>query len=277
MDDVDLDGDRVRAARHAYYGEISYVDSLIGRLLEILRVSGRLDDTIVIVTSDHGDMLGERGLWYKMSFFEGSARVPLIVSAPSRFAARRVPTPVSTMDLLPTLVDLANGGDRSGIVGELDGETLTPLLAGEQSPRDTVVAEYLAEAAIAPIVMIRRGDLKLVHCPADPDQLYDLSSDPLERRNLVDDPAYADALALLRAEVNARWDLEALDRQVRESQRRRMVVSDALDTGVQTPWDYEPAYDASRRYIRRHLDLGELEAMARFPPVPGVPPTRPEP
>jgi choline-sulfatase len=280
MDEAKLDGGHVRAALRAYYGSISYVDWRIGRLIDVLRETGQLDDTVVVLTSDHGDMLGERGLWYKMSFFEGSARVPLIVSGPG-VGPRRVSTPVSTMDLLPTLVELASvEGDEHplSLIGPLDGQSLAPLLRGEPDGRDTVVAEYLAEGAIAPIVMVRRGDVKLVHSPVDPDQLYDLAADPLERRNLVDDPAYAGMLDELRDEVAARWDLDELDLAVRTSQRGRFAVAAALATGTATSWDYEPPYGADRRYIRNHTDLGALESMARFPPIAGgVPPNHPEP
>jgi choline-sulfatase len=162
MNGVEITPEQIRAARRAYYGAISYVDDHIARLLDLLRATGRLDDTVVVLTSDHGEMLGERGLWYKMSFYEGSARVPLVISAPRWFAPRRVSTPVTTMDLLPTLVGLAQDGDLTGVVGPLDGHTLLPLLAGEPADRDTVTAEYLAEGAIAPIVMIRRGNAKLI-------------------------------------------------------------------------------------------------------------------
>jgi choline-sulfatase len=219
-------------------------------------------------------MLGERGLWYKMSFFEGSVRVPLVVSAPSLFRPGRVATPVSTMDLLPTLAALIDD-DPSEFGGPLDGRSLLPLLVGEADDRGPVVGEYLAEGALAPIVMVRRGDVKLVHSPADPDQLFDLATDPLERRNLAESPAHADLLADLRAEVAARWDLTALDRAVRESQQRRLAVVSALEAGASSPWDYAPPYDAARRYIRNHTDLGALELMARYPPLPGrqvVPP-----
>jgi choline-sulfatase len=267
MNGVEITAEQVRAARRAYFGAISYVDNHIANLVDVLRQTDRLDDTVVILTSDHGEMLGERGLWYKMNFFEGSARVPLVVTAPRRFEPHRVSIPVTTMDLLPTLVDLARDGDLSAVVGPLDGQNLVPLLSGEPSGRDTVTAEYLAEGAIAPIVMIRRGDLKLVHSPPDPDQLFDLSRDPLERDNLADDPAAADLLFGLRAEVAARWDLPKLDREVRESQQRRIAVMKALGTGVQAPWDFVPPYEASRRYIRNHMDLGVLETMARYPPV----------
>jgi choline-sulfatase len=268
MNGVEVTEDHVRAARRAYYGAISYVDDHISRLIGLLDETGRLDDTIVITTSDHGEMLGERGAWYKMSFYEGAARVPLVVRAPALFPSARVPTAVSTMDLLPTLVGLACDGDLSALVGPLDGRSLLPHLAGAPD-RDEVVAEYLAEGAIAPIVMIRRGRHKFIHSPADPDQLFDLVSDPHERANLAGDLESAHLVEEFRREIATRWDLAALDREVRQSQQRRIAVGKALGTGVQTPWDFTPTYNASRRFIRNHMDLADLEEMARFPPVDG--------
>jgi len=238
----------------------------VSRLIGVLRDTGRLDSTVVIVTSDHGEMLGERGAWYKMSFFEGAARVPLVVRAPALFRPGRVRAAVSTMDLLPTLAGLAHDGDPPGVAGPLDGRSLLPHLSGAPD-RDEVVAEYLAEGAIAPIVMIRRGRHKFIHSPADPDQLYDLASDPDERANLAADPASATLAGEFRREAAARWDLVALDREVRQSQRRRIAAGEALGIGTQAPWDFTPAYDASRRYIRNHTDLADLEQMARYPPA----------
>jgi choline-sulfatase len=276
MGDVEITDDMVRDARHAYLGAVSYVDDRLQRLLEILRVTGRLENTVVILTSDHGDMQGERGLWYKMSFYEGASRVPLVVSAPARFAPSRIASPVSTMDLLPTLVGIA-GGDDAGVAEHLDAESLMPLLRGERDDREVVVGQYLAEGAVAPIVMLRRGSWKLIHSPADPDQLFDLATDPLERHNRAEDPAATEVLAELRAEVAARWDLEQIDAEVRESQRRRRVVSDALVHGHASSWDYAPPYDAAHRYIRNHTDLGDLEAMARYPAVRAQTEPNPEP
>jgi choline-sulfatase len=266
MDGTEVTEQQIRAARRAYYGAISYVDDHVSRLAGLLRDTGRLDRTIIIVTSDHGEMLGERGAWYKMSFYEGSARVPLIVRAPRLFGPGRVAAPVSTMDLLPTLVGLAHAGSPPGVVGPLDGRSLLPHLSGAPDS-DEVVAEYLAEGAIAPIVMIRRGSRKFIHSPADPDQLFDLESDPHERVNLADDPASAGLAARFRQEAAARWDLATVDHEVRLSQQRRLAVTRALGTGAQTSWDFSPPYDAARRYIRNHMDLGELERIARFPPV----------
>ncbi|HXZ16795.1 MAG TPA: choline-sulfatase, partial [Roseiarcus sp.] len=211
---------QVRTARRAYLGAIAYVDDQLGRLMAALRSSGLAENTIVILTSDHGEMLGERGLWYKMSFFEGSARVPLVVASPGRFAPRRVAASVSLLDLLPTLVDFAGGPPEASAAVPVDGRSLASHLAGRRG-HDEAVGEYLAEGAVAPIVMIRRGRLKFIHSPADPDQLYDLAADPGERDNLAARSAHAATVAAFRDEVSSRWRLDLLDAEVRASQRRR--------------------------------------------------------
>ncbi len=256
---------QVRAARRAYYGAVSYVDDQIGVLLASLADAGFADDTIVLLLADHGDMLGERGLWYKMSFFEPACRIPLIVHAPGRFAARRVADSASLVDMLPTLCELA-GGDPQSFATPLDGNSLAPQLAGGAG-RDEVIGEYLAEGAIAPLVMIKRGRYKFVHSPADPDQLYDLEGRPgraaqscirtLRKRSRVRE---------FLAEVARRWDMPSLHAAVLASQQRRHLVYDALRRGRYTPWDFQPMRDASRLYVRNDQDLGDLETMARFPP-----------
>ena len=265
MDSQPLTEIEIRAARRAYYGEISYFDLNFGRLMKALGDCGLSDDTIVMLVSDHGDMLGERGLWYKMNFFDASARVPLIVSAPALFAPDRVRKSVSLLDVAPTLVDLA-GGDSRALAEHFDGRSLAPHLSG-QGGHDDAVAEYLAEGAIAPMAMIRRGDEKFIHSPADPDQLYDLARDPAERDNLASKPEAAPRVAAYRAEIAQRWDLAALDAQVRASQRRRRLVDEALALGEPRGWDFQPFKDATRQYVRNGIPLDDLEAMARFPRV----------
>jgi len=265
MDAQPVSEAQVRAARRAYLGAISYVDDCLGRLLQALRSSGLGEDTIVILLSDHGEMLGERGLWYKMSFFEGASRVPLVVASPGRFAPTRVSASVSLVDLLPTLVELG-GGDAGALGAASDGRSLGPHLAGRQG-HDEAIGEYLAEGAIAPIVMIRRGGLKFIHSSADPDQLYDLRRDPGERDNLAEKPGHAEETEKFRAETARRWDLAALDAEVRASQRRRRLVDAALSRGDIRAWDFQPFRDASKQYMRNSMDLDDLEAMARFPRV----------
>ncbi len=117
------------------------------------------------------------------------------------------------------------------------------------------------------MVMIRRGAYKFIHSPVDPDQLFDLSHDPGERDNLADNPSCAALVADFRAEVAKRWDLAELDARVRDSQRRRRLVDAALSRGKIQAWDFQPFQKASRQYVRNSMDLDDLEAMARFPPV----------
>ena len=265
MDSEPVTMEQIRAARRAYYGEISYVDDNLGRLTRALRECRLADDTIVIFLGDHGEMLGERGLWYKMSFFEGSARVPLIVGAPGRWAPRRVTSSVSLLDVTPTLIDLA-GGDSSAFGETIDGRSLVPYLETGEG-RDEAIGEYLAEGAVAPIVMIRRRNHKFIHSPGDPDQLYDLKRDPGERENLAERAEEAERVDEFRREVARRWNLAALDAEVRASQQRRRLVAAALNKGAQRSWDFQPIRDASKAYVRNTTALDDLEALARFPKI----------
>lgn len=255
---------QIRAARRAYYGSTSYADAQFGAVMNTLEACGFADDTIVIVTADHGDMLGERGLWYKMTFFEGGCRVPLIVNAPGRFAAARVSASVSHLDLLPTLVEFATGGAPAEWPDPIDGRSLVPHLTGAGG-HDEAIGEFLAEGAIAPIVMIRRGDWKFIHTPVDPDQLFNLKDDPRELTNLAADPALGDVMAAFRAEVAQRWNLDAIHADVLASQRRRRFHFAATTQGRIQSWDWQPMQDASQRYMRNHIELDTLEAMARYP------------
>ncbi len=252
--------DDVRCARRAYFAAVSYLDEQIGSILDVLRICGFADNTAVIFTSDHGDMLGERGLWFKMSFFEGSARVPLMMKLP-RTEGRAVEAPTSLLDLAPTLATLG-GADTDDWEGQ--GTSLLAF-SGGPSPERCVPAEYAAEASIAPMVMLRRGSLKYVYSEADPPQLYDLAADPDETRNLAGDPAHAAGEAALSDEVARRWDFDSFRAAVLDSQKRRRLVYEALRRGGYFPWDYQPLRLASERYMRNHMDLNALEAEARFP------------
>lgn len=252
----------VRRARRGYFANISYVDEKIGEIIDVLERTGMRGDTVVLFVSDHGDMLGERGLWFKMSFFEGSARVPLMISA-AGWDAARVAAPVSTLDVTPTIAAMA-GIDIASVRPWTDGEDLGPVVRGERS-RGPVPMEYAAEGSEAPLVGFRAGPYKLTLCEKDPPLLFDVEADPDELRNLAADPRYGDDLARLIAECERRWNLRTFDAAVRESQARRWVVYTALRNGSYYPWDYQPLQKASERYMRNHMDLNVLEERQRFP------------
>jgi choline-sulfatase len=128
----------------------------------------------------------------------------------------------------------------------------------------------LGEGAIAPLLMVRRGRYKYVYSEPDPEQLFDLSVDPLELENLAGQPEHEKTRRRFEEEVRSRWDSPALHRQIVASQRRRRLVHRALLQGRFKPWDFQPFRDASQQYMRNHLDLNVLERTARFPP-PGLP------
>lgn len=258
-DRIPLAAEQVLAARRGYYGAVSLVDDHVGSLLEALDAHGLARDAVVVFTSDHGDMLGERGLWYKMAPFEDSVRVPLLVHAPGRFAPRRVAAPVSLLDLVPTLVDLTGGLRDDAPAAPLDGVSLLGALEGDPAPERDVPLEYLAEGVRAPQVSLVRGSLKLVR-DAGEDLVYDLESDPGERASVAGTPA-ADALA---AAADARWDLARLDDEVRDSQRARRLVAAALATGTPAPWDV-PTDDPDGPYIRSGQDFWSRLERSRRP------------
>jgi choline-sulfatase len=256
----DLSDEMVARSRRAYFANISYLDDKIGEVMAALEATRQ--EAIILFVSDHGDMLGERGLWFKMSFYEGSSRVPMMIAAPSMNPGL-VTAPVSNIDVCPTLCDLA-GVSMEEVMPWTSGQSLVPLgQGGDRS--DPVAMEYAAEASYAPMVSLRTGKWKYNRCTLDPDQLFDLEADPHELTNLAGVAAHAGTLAQLQAEAEARWDLAAFDAAVRESQARRWVVYEALRQGGYYPWDYQPLQKASERYMRNHMDLNVLEENQRFP------------
>ncbi|MEL6892634.1 MAG: choline-sulfatase [Actinomycetota bacterium] len=256
---TDVTDEQIRTARHAYLANVSYIDDQVGRLLEMLGRHDMADNTVVIFTSDHGDQLGERGLWYKMSFFEHASRVPFVVHAPRRFAPARVAAHVGLHDVAPTLLELA----QLDVPAELDGTSVVGLVTGDE-PADAdraVVGEYLGEGAVAPIFMIRRGRWKFVWSAPDGAQLFDLVEDPSELTNLASHET--DIVADFTDEVHDRWDVERIDAEVRASQRDRAIVDQAMRAGRFRGWDFQPVDDAAEQYMRNHLDLNVVERSRR--------------
>ncbi|WP_029898857.1 choline-sulfatase [Desulfohalovibrio reitneri] len=264
MGEGEMDPEDIRNARHAYYGQISYLDDKIGRILKALDDTGMRENTVIILTADHGDMLGEHGLWFKMSLLEDSARVPFVMNGPG-LKSGRVAKPVSLVDLMPTMMDLAGAPQLQDPSDNMDGTSLLPLAKGGDDPdRPAVITEYLGEGAVSPMIMIRDDRYKYIHCPVDPPQLFDLQEDPEELDNLACKAEYASMVEEYRARVREHVDLEELDRSVHASQKRRRIVFEAHMTGKHTPWDYHPPCKAANQYMRNHLDLNDVEACSRI-------------
>ncbi|MCA3139869.1 MAG: choline-sulfatase [Rhodocyclaceae bacterium] len=269
--------EHVRRARHAYYGMISYVDDKVGQLLAVLEQSGLDRDTVVVFTGDHGEMMGERGMWFKQTFYEWSARVPLMVSWPGVVAPRRLREVVSLVDLLPTLLGIA---DPTGIVSPvdpLDGRTLLPLLRGETAEGEGLaISEYTAEGVCAPARMVRRGRWKYVYTEGLPPMLFDLEDDPRELHDRAGEASLRAIEGMLHRRLLEGWDPQDIARRVADSQRRRLFLKAVCEAEDYPAWTWTPPVDARRQYVRAGGSVGptNAKALARFPFVPPTPPDK---
>lgn len=258
IDVATLTPDDIARSRRGYFAMTSYFDDKVGALLAELGRLRLADDTIVIVTADHGDMAGEHGMWFKRSAREWSARVPLIVAAPGRYAAGlRIRENVSLVDLYPSLLAMTGLEWPSDLPRALDGHDFTPFLRGETVawPNEAVIENYGA-GTIKPVRALVQERYKYIHVNDLPPQLYDLARDPNEWVNLAGDPAYASVETALREHTLAGWDGVALERRIVESQHTRQFVKRALKTGTNFPWDFQPLVDATKVYSRRSRAAG---------------------
>jgi choline-sulfatase len=225
--------------RRIYYGQVTYVDRNLGELLDCLKELGELDRTAVFFTSDHGDMLAERTMVEKRTFYEWGARVPLIAWLPSRWkGSRTCPEPVSLIDIFPTLTELSGAATPIGI----EGRSFLNLLEERSdtgAPR-VAISEYHGEGVIAPCFMIREGDFKYVHITGGGCQLFNLRDDPGEWKNLSGDSKHREVETRLRERLLREFNPQAIDAAVRVSQQRRLLMKAAMSAGQRTRWDYDP-------------------------------------
>ncbi|MFO1397676.1 MAG: choline-sulfatase [Burkholderiales bacterium] len=268
----------VRNARRAYYAMVSYVDARIGSVLDALGRAGLARDAMIVFCSDHGEMLGERGMWYKQTFYESSVRVPLVMSGPGIPAGRRAQV-CSLVDLLPTFLDVAaQAGHPVEPVDPLAGRSLLPLARDEATAwPDEAVSEYSSEGVIAPSRMVRRGDWKYVYTRGLAPRLFDLRRDPRELVDRAGQPEVAAIESTLRERLLADWDPGDVDRRVRASQRRRLFLRRlALESGAFPDWNYEARAGDAARFVRPATATGAVGAKprARFPYVDPTPPDR---
>ncbi|MDA3962511.1 MAG: sulfatase-like hydrolase/transferase [Planctomycetota bacterium] len=201
---IDATPRELRRATAAYYGMIEEIDRDYGSVLNALEAVGEdLDNWIIVYTSDHGEMLGQHGIWEKQKFFEASAKVPLIIRWPQRFQPRVVTENVNLCDLFATLCDLADiplPNEADTVDGRgLDSRSLVPLMDGDTSAWNN---ESISQFG-ATNLMIKRDALKY-HlytgdaCRDQPEVLFDLKADPSESRNLINESGYADAVTSFR-------------------------------------------------------------------------------
>jgi len=218
---------QTRASRQAYCAMGTMLDAWIGEVLAALGRSGHADNTIIIYTTDHGEMWGEHGMWCKNCFYEDSARVPLIISAPGLGVGQRVAAPVSHLDLYPTLRDIVAAADWKV---PLDGRSLWPLVTGQAAPDADrpVFCEYHACDVRGPERMVRWHQYKLNYYHNWGMELFDIECDPNELVNRIDDPACREVVARLLQMLMDGWDPIAIDADIRIEQNRRTLIGESM-------------------------------------------------
>jgi choline-sulfatase len=270
--------EQVKRARHAYYGMVSYVDEKIGQVLRVLRETGMDQDTVVVLCADHGEMLGERGMWFKQCFFEWSIRVPLMVSYPPQFEPGRCAAHVSLVDLLPTFMDFARPSEEFLPVDPLHGQSLVPLMRGEDDGSDrVVVSEYSSEGVCAASRVVRTGPWKYIYTYRLPPILFNLADDPDELINLSGTSAVAHIEQRLHARLVQDWEPASIHATILASQRRRLFLYQVnCKSKLYSNWAFQPFVDESKRFIRGSGSAGPttVKGRARFPFVAPVAPDR---
>jgi choline-sulfatase len=239
VDRVDLQRpESLRRLRRAYYALVTYIDDKVGELLASLEHNGLADDTVVVFTSDHGDMLCEKNMVQKRTFYEWSCRVPLIVMMPDGAGAgRRCAEPVSLIDLAPTILDLAGIGPAKRL--PMDGTSLMGLIRGTDRQPRTVFAEMHSEGVYTTCFMVRRDRYKYNYFHGHGGQLFDLVEDPDEWNDLAGTAEHAAVENELRELILNRFDPNAIEKDLRASLDRRLLLMEAMKhTGVD--WRYEP-------------------------------------
>lgn len=221
---VDLTSEEIRKARAGYYGLVTYHDSMIGRVLRSLEETPDLRrNTIIIYTSDHGDMAGENGMFWKSNLYQGSVTVPLIVACPDRFkAGQQRDEIVSLFDVGPTVVELGQAGPWPNAVGK----SFAPLLSGRSTNWvNEAFSEFPQSSSGVPTArMIRSGKWKLVYFEGMRPQLFDLEADPHEFHDLGENPEYEQIRAKLVDKVLQGWSAEQVDAEIAYQQRDQKII-----------------------------------------------------
>lgn len=231
-------------SRAAYWALVTRLDALIGEILTALHESGLADNTLIVYSSDHGDQLGEHGLWWKQTFYEGSVTVPGIITWPGVLpAGARCDRVISSLDLPATMLEALGAPP----LPRSHGRSLLPLLRGDHPDwEDTAFSEFCTDDGWY-MRMIRSGDWKLCYYDGAPPQLFNLAEDPHENTDRAQDPACRPVLEELTRRVLVGWDpdriagLLAIKRQERDIFRswgRCVEPPDRFRWGLQPEMSY---------------------------------------
>ena len=240
---TEVPGHQVDRARTAYWALIYRMDAMIGQILDALKSNGFEEDTIVAYSSDHGEQVGEHGLWWKQTYYDDSAKVPAIIAWPGRLPeGGRVDRVISALDINATMIDALGGPP----LPTSRGRSLLPLLDDPSFDwEDIAFSEYCTEDGCL-TRMVRRGPWKLNYYHGQPSQLFHLEEDPREMTDRVDDPSCANLVSELTERVLDGWDPEAIWEKIQTKSTEFSLIS-KWGRNVQPEdthrWDLRPEMD----------------------------------
>lgn len=230
-----------RRALQAYYGLVSFMDAQVGIVLDALESTGQAGNTLVLYVSDHGELMGTDGLWFKGTMGENSVRIPAILSGPGVRAGHRCGTNVSLVDVFPTIIDAlglpANPDDE-----DLPGISLLNIANAPDDGSRVVFSEFHSANSHTGSFMIRKGPWKYVYYAGFQERLYNLETDPNENTDIAADPAHAAQLQECREAMRSICDPDAVDTTIRAGQRQRVEQHGGVAAVLKTPlMAYSPA------------------------------------
>jgi choline-sulfatase len=236
-----FDEAKVRRARAGYYGLCSFLDHNIGRVLGALEESGEAENTRIIYTSDHGDHLGDRGIWSCSTLYEESIGVPMIMAGPDVPAGKTVDEIVSLVDLYPTILE-ALGEDTPKGETDRPGTSLLQIANGA-TPKRTVLSEYHAGGSITGSFMVRNGRWKYMHHVGYAPQLFDLEADPLELIDLGENPDHTEVRAECERLLRQVVDPDAANAQAFSDQEEKIEFHGGVEAVIKRGHFAEHAMD----------------------------------
>ena len=223
-----MDEKKRKIAVQAYYGMCSFMDSNVGKLLTELKQCDIYDDTTIIYASDHGESLGNRGLWGKMTMYEDSASIPLIIQGPNFKKNRMCKTPVTLIDLYPTIFDILSL-DHVASEANIDGESLRAIANKTYDKNRCVLSEYHGAGSYGGAFMLRMGDYKYIYYVGHQPEVFDIKSDPNEKQNLANDPSFRSLVDMLDNALRSIINPESVDEAARSDQKKMLKEVGGID------------------------------------------------
>ena len=223
-----MDEEKRKIAVRAYYGMCSFMDSNVGKLLTELKQCDIYDDTTIIYASDHGESLGNRGLWGKMTMYEDSASIPLIIKGPNFKKNQMCKTPVTLIDLYPTIFDILSL-DHVASEANIDGESLRAIANNTYDKNRCVLSEYHGAGSYGGAFMLRMGDYKYIYYVGHQPEVFDIKSDPNEKQNLANDLSFRSLVDMLDNALRSIINPESVDEAARSDQKKMLKDVGGID------------------------------------------------